>query len=164
MNLLAALREHLEGSESISSSRSAASFFSCFVSKFISWAYGGDLVPREDTITCLGVVLDRRMTMSMHIDHLSKKATKSLGLLRYAAGQRVRQKSLMNLLRATVSSRIEYGLHLGTCASKTMMDKLQRVLNAAMQIVTGAAKPTLYSFLIDWCLLGVTDIWWRILA
>ncbi len=68
----------------------------------------------------------------------------------------VQQRSLMNLLRVTVSSRLEYGLHLAMCASKTVMEKLQRVQNAAMRIVTGAAKPTACDALRFW--LGLNSV------
>ena len=98
-------------------------------------------VNQEQKVTYLGTVLDRTMTMSPHIEHLTQKATKSIGLLRFAAAQNVQQRSLLMLMKATVGSRLEYGLHLSVCASQQSMKKLQQVQNQAMRIVTGAAKP-----------------------
>ena len=81
------------------------------------------------------------MTMSPHIEHLTQKATKSIGLLRYAAAQNVQQRSLLMLMKV---SRLEYGSHLSLCASQQSMRKLQQVQNQAMRVVTGAAMPTPY--------------------
>ena len=74
--------------------------------------YGGGTVPQVNSVTCLGVVMDKRMKMVDHIHHLRVKASKSLPLLRYAAAQNVQQKSLAKLMTATVCSRTDYGIHL----------------------------------------------------
>jgi len=118
--------------------------------------YGGKEVPRKESLVCLGVTIDRKMTMNGHIDNLRTKATKSLGLLRYAAAQNIQQKSLWSLAQATVASKMEYGLHLCMCVADTNMTKLQRVQNATMRIVTGAAKPTSCLALQYW--LGATSV------
>lgn len=118
--------------------------------------FRGAVVPQQPSVIYLGTMMDRRMSMSLHVEHLAKKATKSLGLLRFAASQNVRQKSLFQLMRATVSSRMEYGLHLCLCASQQSLTKLQRVQNQAMRVVTGAAKPTASETLQYW--LGINNI------
>jgi len=121
--------------------------------------YGGEEVPRKESLVCLGVIIDRKMTMNGHADSLRTKAAKTLGLLRYAAAQKVQQQSLWSLAQATVASKMEYGLHLCMCVSKTNMSKLQRVQNATMRIVTGAAKPTSCMALQYW--LGATSVMGR---
>ncbi|XP_013785692.1 actin-binding LIM protein 3-like, partial [Limulus polyphemus] len=40
--------------------------------------------------------------------------------------QKVQQRSLISLMRATVMTRMEYGIHLCACAAKSAMTKLQR--------------------------------------
>ncbi len=42
---------------------------------------------------------------------------------------------------------MEHGLHMAMCASKTMMEKLQRVQNATMHVVMGGTKSTAYVML-----------------
>ncbi len=59
-------------------------------------------------------------------------------------------------MRATVSSRLEYGLHLGVSSSQKARDNLQQVENEALRIVTGAAKATSSYALRHW--LGVPSI------
>ena len=102
----------------------------------------GSIVPLAQQVKYLGTIMDRKMTMNGHIEHLVTKGIKSLALLRFAAAQHIQQKSLLQLMKATVESRIEYGLHLCMCASEQALTKLQRIQNQAMRIVTGAAKPT----------------------
>ena len=45
-------------------------------------------------------------------------------------------------MKATVSSRLKYGLHICVNAAATAIDKIQLVQNEALCIVTSAAKPT----------------------
>jgi len=76
-------------------------------------------------------------------EHLVLKGAMSLSLLKYAAAQRVQLESLLQLMKATVGTKMEYGLHLCMCASdpQQALTKLQRIQNQAMRLVTGAAKP-----------------------
>ncbi len=118
--------------------------------------YGGEVVPPQETLVCLGVAIDRRMTTKAHAARIYEKSVKSLGVLRYAAHQQVKQKSLLQLMKVTVSSPLEYGLHICVNAAATAIDKIQRVQNEAMRIVASAAKPTACDALRFW--LGVTSV------
>ena len=81
--------------------------------------YSGGMVPQEDEVVYLGIMIDRHMTMVQHLQRLRDKALKGLKVLKYAAGQRATQRSLVNLMRATVQSRMEYGLHVASSTAKT---------------------------------------------
>ena len=105
-------------------------------------------------MTCLGVVLDRNMTMAPHLI----QAMKDIAVLKYAAQQQATQKSLVQLRRATVGSRMEYGLHRGSTVVKTALGKLQQVQNEAMRRVTAAAIPTSCDALHYW--LVMRRVWW----
>ena len=118
--------------------------------------FQGKEVPQVELLICLGVAIDKQMTMAKHLDHLRGKAAKSLPLLRYAANQNVTQKSLLSLMKATVDSRMQYGLHLASATAVTAQAKLQQVQNEAVRIVTGAAKPTAVDSLRYW--LGINNI------
>ena len=112
--------------------------------------FDGVVVPQVDVTVCLGVALDRTLTMTRHLDRLREKSVKGLGTLKYAAKQGVTQKGLVTLMKATVRSRMEYGLHLASTSAVTPMRKLEQVQNEAMRIVTGAAKPTACDSLRFW--------------
>ncbi len=51
----------------------------------LTFRYNGGVVPQANSVTCLGVVIDKGMKMTEHIHHLRVKASNSLPLLRYAA-------------------------------------------------------------------------------
>jgi hypothetical protein len=80
--------------------------------------YAGEKVAQEKQVIGLGVALDYRMTMNAHLEHLRLKALKGVSVLKYAAAQNITQASLYKLMKATVCSRADYGLHLTQCASR----------------------------------------------
>jgi hypothetical protein len=116
--------------------------------------YDAGVVSQESKVTGIGVVLDYRMSMSAHIEHLRERALKGAAWLKYAAAQNVTQASLYTLMKATVCSRSD--LHLTLCASNKATEGLQRVENQSMRLVTGAAKATSSTALRYW--LGIQSI------
>ena len=118
--------------------------------------YNGGVVPQEDEVVYLGIMMDRHMTMAQHLQRLRDKAQKGLKVLKYAARQRVTQRSLISLMRATVQSIMEYGLHVASSTAKTAQLRLEQVQNEAMRIITGAAKPTSCDSLRYW--LGMRKV------
>jgi hypothetical protein len=118
--------------------------------------YDGEVVCQERKGIGLGVALDYRLTMNSHLEHLREKALKGVDILKYAAAQNITQASLHKLMKATVCSRSDYGLHLTMCASNKAVVGLQRVENHAMRLVTGAARGTSRTALRYW--LGVHSI------
>jgi hypothetical protein len=103
--------------------------------------YADSVVKQEKAVIGMGVVLDYRMTLNMHLDHLRLKASKGVSVLKYAA-KNISQSSLFKLMKATVCSRSDYGLHLTQCASTKAFEGLHRVENQATRLVTGAVKST----------------------
>jgi hypothetical protein len=83
------------------------------------------VVKREQKVMGLGVLMDYRMTMNAHLDHLKIKTSKCVSVLKYAAAQKITQVSVFTLMKATVCSRSDYGLHLTQCASAKAIDGLQ---------------------------------------
>ena len=65
-----------------------------------------------------------------HLEKNISLAKLALGLVKYAAGQNIQLKSLVKLVRATVLSRLEYGLHICSPISKTQFAKNYRISGA----------------------------------
>ena len=62
------------------------------------------------------------------------------------------------LAKATIQSKMEYGLHLASTTAQTHLTKLERVQNEAMRIITGAAKPTACDSMRYWLgFMGVIE-------
>jgi len=118
--------------------------------------YGDAEVPYVKQATGLGCVLDCRMKMNAHLSHLRDKALKGISTLKLAAAQDVTQASLLKLMKATVCTRADYGLHIASCASNKAIQQLQQVENQAMRIVTGSTRRNPNDALHHW--LGIPSI------
>lgn len=80
--------------------------------ELLNLTYAADVVSQETQVGYLGVVIDCRLTMVKYISNNMRKPKKALSLNRYAARQNTEVSSLVNLVRATVLSRLEYALHI----------------------------------------------------
>ena len=92
-----------------------------------SLTFNGGTVPQESTVVGLGIEMDKCMTMTQHILRLKQKAEKGLAALKYAAKQRVTQHSLLQLMGATVESRMQYGFHIASSSAKTALGNHEQV-------------------------------------
>jgi hypothetical protein len=118
--------------------------------------YEGERIAQEKQVIGLGVALDYRMTMNAHLEHLRLKALNGVAILKYVDAQNITQPSLYKLMKATICSRADYGLHLTQCASRKAVEGLQRVENQAMRLVTLAVRNTSCEAMRYW--LGVHSI------
>lgn len=113
--------------------------------------YDDQLIPNADALTHLGITLDKRLTFGPHVEKVVTRCTRALGTLKMAQKKGVNQQRILELYRSLILSRLTYGGEVITpCASA--LDKLDRVQNAALRIVTGCtrdtARPTL-RFMVD---------------
>ena len=71
----------------------------------------GHVTPLLDSFKFLGIVLDSRLTMVKHVEHIQVKCSKRLNLFRCIAGTDygVDRKILLRLYTALVLPIIEYG-------------------------------------------------------
>lgn len=87
----------------------------------------------------LGFVLDSEFTCSKHIDHIILKSKKRLNILKYISGRdwgadaATLRTTYMTLIRPI----LEYGSAVYCCASKTNLQRLERVQLSAARIITG---------------------------
>ena len=80
-------------------------------------------------MTYLGEVTDCQPTMVKLISDNINKAKKSLGGICYAARQSIKLSSLVSIVRATVQSRLEYGLHICYPVSDAQFGRMDKILN-----------------------------------
>ena len=85
----------------------------------LSLTYAGETIGQEVEVMYLGQVIDCWLTMVKDISNNINKAKKALGQIHYAAGQNIKLSSLISLVRATVRSRLEYGVHI--CCPVSML-------------------------------------------
>ncbi|CAB4013671.1 Hypothetical predicted protein, partial [Paramuricea clavata] len=102
-------------------------------------SFANTTVQVSDKVVNLGIVLDKNMTLSSHINEMCKKAIlniKSIGRIR----KYLSKEDLKRLVNALVISRLDYANSILYGLPKYELDKLQRVQNAAARLITGKKK------------------------
>ena len=87
----------------------------------------------------LGVILDKTLTPTYHINETCRKATnaiRSIGRIR----KYLTNKNLKLLVNALVISRLDYCNSILYGLPKRELDKLQRVQNTAARLITGTKQ------------------------
>jgi len=104
-----------------------------------NWAVGADTIPACDHVRLLGVIISADLSLDRHVSVVSSAFFYWLRQLR-----RVRRslddESAAILVHAFVTSRVDYCNLLLVGAPKSVTGKLQRVMNAAAQVVSDTKK------------------------
>ena len=99
----------------------------------------------------LGVWMDQSLTWSDHIDKLSKKVNKRLGVLRRV--KNVLPQNTLNL----ILPHFDYCDAVWGNSSKTLLDKLEKLQNSAGRIILGLPRRSSTDFVLstmDWMILS----------
>ena len=97
---------------------------------------GDSLIRRANCTKYLGIIVDETLSWDMHIDHISKKVKRNLGVMKHLKNC-VPSQSLIMLYRTIVEPYFRYcSTTWGKCG-KTLLDKLQTLQNRAARIVRG---------------------------
>ena len=90
----------------------------------------------------MGHYLDKKLTFRKHIEKLKAKCQKVINWLRSLCGEEwgADQDTLMNIYRALVRLRLDYGAILYNSAPSQVLNQLQPVVNECLRIATGAFK------------------------
>jgi len=101
-------------------------------------------IPIADTAKFLGLTWDSKLSWIPHISQLRDRCAKSLNLLRTVSSSSwgADSTTTMNLYRALVRSKMDYGAIVYGSASAAALAPLNTVANDAMRIATGAFRTT----------------------
>lgn len=101
-------------------------------------------LPQSDTPTYLGVTLDQRLTWREQITNMESRATRRLSLIKKLAGTKwgSNSKVLKKTYIGSVRPVMEYGATSWGTAANSNTERLSKVQNAAMRIITGGLKTT----------------------
>ena len=102
----------------------------------------GNIIPRLNSFKFLGIVLDSRLSMVKHIEHIKAKCSKRLNLFRCIAGTDygADRTTLLHLYKALVLPIIEYGAIIYAGASENTLKKLETIQNSFVRISLGVMK------------------------
>ena len=92
----------------------------------------------------LGMTIDNQLNWGKHIDNLVVRCKKDLNLMRYLSGTKygADKITLMTIYKTLIRSKLDYGCQAYASASKTQLNRLDRIQSAALRIATGAYKST----------------------
>ena len=112
---------------------------SCFTGPAPPIYFGNKHVNVVNHTTCLGVVIDNRLTWSMHVDHVKKSFAQKVGALRRM--KRLPAKVLDEIYFKSIIPAITYGIIVWGDCSSTIMETLNPIHARAARIVHHQGKP-----------------------
>ena len=104
-------------------------------------SYGGsDIIPGQ-SLKYLGVVFDPRLSFTNHVNTMLQRVSRGVNALRAAAGRKAQERHLLMLYTSLVLSVIDYALPM-LQLSLNQLNRLERVQNTCLRIVTGCTRST----------------------
>ncbi|MCG8049253.1 MAG: reverse transcriptase domain-containing protein, partial [Candidatus Thiodiazotropha endolucinida] len=96
------------------------------------------------TIKFLGMTFDRLLTWKPHITELRNRCKNDLNLMRIVSGTAygADKKALINLYKALILSKLDYGAQAYNSASENILKPLDTIQNHALRIATKALQST----------------------
>ena len=129
---------------SINKEKSSTTLFTIRKQKAGPINLGGVRLKEDDQPTYLGITFDKRQTWKPHILAAETKAKRKLALMRKLTGSTwgANEKTLRTVYEGSVRHQLEYGSTAWSSAAKTNLQRLDKVQNQAMRIITGAMRST----------------------
>ena len=93
----------------------------------------------SDDVTLLGVVIDQELTFAAHVRRLSSRCFYQLRQLR-TIRHSLNEEAIKTLIHAFVVTRLDYCNSILSGITKTQLDNLQSILNAAARLVAKLRK------------------------
>ena len=92
----------------------------------------------------LGMIIDDSLTFKTHIEHIKRKAAKSLNILKIISNPNngADRNSLIRIYLALTKPILDYGSEIYSSCCKTYLNYLEPIQNQAMRISTGAYRTT----------------------
>ena len=112
----------------------------------------GNILPLEEEVKFLGVILDQKLTFGPHIKDLASRVKESLNILKVVShfDWGADRKTLIRLYTTLCLSKIDYACQIYGSACKTNLEKLDVVHNMGLRICTGAYRTSpLLSLYVD---------------
>ena len=109
--------------------------------KVICWALlfifklNGSAIKRVKSFKCLGVYVDEFLTWESHIENISKKVAKGLGVLRRLRSF-VPKSILITIYNSLIVPHLDYCSSVWGSIGKGLSNKIQKLQNRAARIIT----------------------------
>lgn len=111
----------------------------------------GKTIKKVDHTKSLGLFIDENMTWSKHIHEISKKIAAAIGALKRMRPF-ISQETAIKIYRALLEPHFDYCSSVWDGLSNQLADKLQKLQNRAIRVITKSSYDTSSLFLLN--LLG----------
>ena len=102
-------------------------------------------ISRTGSMSFLGVAIDEKLTFVDHIDELSRKVAKSVGII-YRISSFIPETILPNLYFSLIHSRLSYGITAWGGASDSNLLRLQKLHRRVLNLIPSAASCKILNF------------------
>src|ERR1043165_7700875 len=106
------------------------------------------LIPKVTTTKFLGVIIDQHLKWNQHIDEISKKVTKNIGIIRRIS-YLLPQTALKNLYFALIYPYLTYCNLIWTSTYPTHLNKLKILQKRAIRVITNSTYNTHTKYLFQ---------------
>ena len=105
---------------------------------------GGTKIKFEETVTFLGMLLDRKFSLLPHVKLLTEKCQRDLNLMRMLRGTDFGsdKNSLLLLYKSLIRPKLDYGAIVYSCASTSALKMLDNIQRKALAIALRALPST----------------------
>jgi len=110
-------------------------------SNFPPIQYDGQEVRVSDTLRHPGVIFDRQVNFSEHVNSVLHRGIKAANILKVAAGRKTEERHLVMLYKSLVLSVVDYALPMINI-SQNLMGKMERLQNVCPRIIPGCPRST----------------------
>ena len=102
----------------------------------------GSIIPNRDSIKYLGMVVDRKLNWKEHIKAVRTDCLRRLDLLKCISRTSwgSDRTTMLRVYRAIIRSKLDYGCFLYGTASRSSLQLLDSIHNAAIRLCTGAYR------------------------
>ena len=113
-------------------------------SERIGRIFGRHKIKFEETVTFLGMLLDRKFTLLPHIKSITERCQRDLNLMRMLRGTDFGsdKNSLLLLYKSLIRPKLDYGAIVYACASTTALKMLDNIQRKALIIALRAPPST----------------------
>ena len=124
-----------------------------------SLTIGNNQISRANAVKFLGIYIDEKLSFKTHIDNISEKTGKTVGLL-YRLNKFLPEYILKTLYHCLVSPHISYGIEAWYAAPKTAIDRIsviqKKVIRAINQLPYNTHTNDYFKYM---CILKLEDIY-----
>lgn len=92
-------------------------------------------IKRVKTTKSLGLMIDESLSWTAQVEHISKKVTSGLGILRRLRDT-IEYNSLIIIYQSIIQPYFDYCAQVWGCLGKTLADKLQKLQSRAFRIIS----------------------------